>query len=114
MKEFLEEILVENADMSLHGKVQEYLQSIMEVDFRTSGSEENIKRSLQKLFNSDISKCISGHSLIKVFDRFTDECVRRELQKENADKRAIENLLLRKIPLYNFFIKKYRTGLSDV
>lgn len=43
MKEFLEEILVENADMSLHGKVQEYLQSIMEVDFRTSGSEENIK-----------------------------------------------------------------------
>ena len=41
MKEFLEEILVENADMSLHGKVQEYLQSIMEVDFRTSGSEEN-------------------------------------------------------------------------
>lgn len=24
MKEFLEEILVENADMSLHGKVQEY------------------------------------------------------------------------------------------
>ena len=45
MKEFLEEILVENADMSLHGKVQEYLQSIMEVDFRTSGSEENIKRS---------------------------------------------------------------------
>lgn len=32
MKEFLEEILVENADMSLHGKVQEYLQSIMEVD----------------------------------------------------------------------------------
>lgn len=66
MKEFLEEILVENADMSLHGKVQEYLQSIMEVDFRTSGSEENIKRSLQKLFNSDISKCISGHSLIKV------------------------------------------------
>lgn len=46
MKEFLEEILVENADMSLHGKVQEYLQSIMEVDFRTSGSEENIKRSI--------------------------------------------------------------------
>ena len=41
MIEFLEEILVENADMSLHGKVQEYLQSIMEVDFRTSGSEEN-------------------------------------------------------------------------
>ena len=40
MKEFLEEILVENADMSLHGKVQDYLQSIMEVDFRTSGSEE--------------------------------------------------------------------------
>ena len=101
MKEFLEEILVENADMSLHGKVQEYLQSIMEVDFRTSGSEENIKRSLQKLFNSDISKCISGHSLIKVFDRFTDECVRRELQKENADKRAIENLLLRKRQIHD-------------
>lgn len=101
MKEFLEEILVENADMSLHGKVQEYLQSIMEVDFRTSGSEENIKRSLQKLFNNDISKCISGHSLIKVFDRFTDECVRRELQKENADKRAIENLLLRKRQIHD-------------
>ena len=44
MKEFLEEILVENADMSLHGKVQEYLQSIMEVDFRTSEQYLKLKQ----------------------------------------------------------------------
>ena len=42
--------------MSLHGKVQAYLQSIMEVDFRTSGSEENIKRSLQKLLTAILCK----------------------------------------------------------
>ena len=39
---------------------------------------------------------LSGHSLMKVFDQFVDECIQKELQKEKADREIVQNLLLRK------------------
>lgn len=113
IEECLEEILVENTDIVLKYKAKEYLWSIMEVDFRIPESEENIKRGLQKLFDSEISKYISGVSLLKVFDRFTDECVQMELQRKEIHKEAISNLLLRKRQLHDKILAYIIKGEKD-
>lgn len=104
---------MENTDIVLKYKAKEYLWSIMEVDFRIPESEENIKRGLQKLFDSEISKYISGVSLLKVFDRFTDECVQMELQRKEIHKEAISNLLLRKRQLHDKILAYIIKGEKD-
>lgn len=83
------------------------------MDFRIPESEENIKRGLQKLFDSEISKYISGVSLLKVFDRFTDECVQMELQRKEIHKEAISNLLLRKRQLHDKILAYIIKGEKD-
>ena len=89
-------ILPDNSDKGLKEKTREYLRAILRVDFRIPESEENIKKNLQKLFVSDLGGMLSGHSLMKVFDQFVDECIQKELQKEKADREIVQNLLLRK------------------
>ena len=89
-------ILPDNSDKRLREKTREYLRAILKVDFRIPESEENIKRNLQKLFVSNLDGIISGHSLMKVFDQFVDECIQKELQKKRADREIVQNLLLRK------------------
>ena len=89
-------ILPDNSDKRLREKTREYLRAILKVDFRIPESEENIKRNLQKLFVSNLDGMISGHSLMKVFDQFVDECIQKELQKKRADREIVQNLLLRK------------------
>ena len=113
IEEFLEEILAENSDTVLKHKAEEYLQSIMMVDFRIPESEENIKRGLQKLFDSEISAYVSGVSLLRAFDRFTDECVQMELQRKEVRKEAVCSLLERKRQLHDKILAHIIKGEKD-
>lgn len=92
----LKEVLPANSNKELKDRIRDYLSLLLSVDFRTSDSEENIKKGLQKLFGSELSGLISGHSLMKVLDQFVDECIQVELRKEKPDRTIIQNLLLRK------------------
>ena len=48
----MKEILSENSNQVLKDEVQEYLRTILKVDFRITESEDNLKRGLQSLFLS--------------------------------------------------------------
>lgn len=103
---------LQHADLA-GSKFCPHTKECLEVDFRIPESEENIKRGLQKLFDSEISKYISGVSLLKVFDRFTDECVQMELQRKEIHKEAISNLLLRKRQLHDKILAYIIKGEKD-
>ena len=96
LQNMIKGILPDNSDKGLKIRTQNYLKTILGVDFRTAESEENIKRNLQKFFVSDLCEMISGHALMKVFDQFVDECIQKELQKAKPDREIVQNLLLRK------------------
>ena len=96
LQNMIKGILPDNSDKRLKIRTQNYLKTILGVDFRTAESEENIKRNLQKFFVSDLCEMISGHALMKVFDQFVDECIQKELQKAKPDREIVQNLLLRK------------------
>lgn len=92
----LKEVLPANSNKELKGRIRDYLSLLLSVDFRTSDSEENIKRGLQKLFDSELGGLLNGHSFMKVLDQFVDECIQVELRKDKPDRTIIQNLLLRK------------------
>lgn len=116
LNDIMKEILSENSNQVLKDEVQEYLRTILKVDFRITESEDNLKRGLQSLFLSKTGNLISRHSLMKALDQFVDECIRIELNKEKPNRENIRNLLLRKrllndkIMAYN--IKKEKERFS--
>ena len=76
LNDIMKEILSENSNQVLKDEVQEYLRTILKVDFRITESEDNLKRGLQSLFLSKTGNLISMHSLMKALDQFVDECIR--------------------------------------